>query len=335
MKITVYFLFTGGLALFTFLIGYYGFTDVSAALAFSGLGLIWVAMFHLIPLIVNTIAWQCLLPYRNRPSFHVIVWVRWIGESINSLLPAAQVGGHLAKARLLIHHGVQGPIAGSSVVVELTISVVTQIIFTLMGVVLLLRINVPEIVNSILIGLGIMALLVTGFCFAQRFGMFGRLIRVLTRFGGDRDWEYLVGGAAAIDKAILQIYSNSRSLLAAGFWRICGWIVGTGEVWIALYFLGSPVSFTHALLLESLGQAVRAAAFLIPGGLGVQEGGYLAFGSLLGLSPDISLALSLTKRVRELLLGLPGLIAWQVVEMHGFLHRCSKLLRKFISKPVE
>jgi uncharacterized membrane protein YbhN (UPF0104 family) len=75
-----------------------------------------------------------------------------------------------------------------------------------------------------------------------------------------------------------------------------------------LRLLGSPVSWADALALESLGSAIRAAGFAIPGSLGVQEGGYLLLAPLLGLRPDVALAVSLGKRARELLLGIPGLI---------------------------
>jgi uncharacterized membrane protein YbhN (UPF0104 family) len=61
-------------------------------------------------------------------------------------------------------------------------------------------------------------------------------------------------------------------------------------------------------MLESLGQAIRGAAFAVPGALGVQEGGYLLLAPVVGLSPEAALALSLIKRARELLLGVPGLI---------------------------
>ncbi len=88
--------------------------------------------------------------------------------------------------------------------------------------------------------------------------------------------------------------------------------MGVGEVWLALSFLGHPVSLLSAMMLESLGQAVRAGAFAVPGALGVQEGGYVMLGRVLGLGPETALALSLAKRVRELLLGIPGLIAWQL-----------------------
>lgn len=314
MRTGAYLLFIGGLVLFTLLIAYHGLGDVAAALAVSGWGLLWVTLFHLVPLIVDAVAWRCLLFDGNRAPLWVMAWVRWIGEAINGLLPVARVGGDLVRARLIVHRGIPGSISGGSVVVELTVGVVTQIVFTLMGVGLLLYSGDREVVTLVLIGLGIMGLLVTGFCLAQRFGMFGGFVRILTRLGGNRDWQSLVGGAAALDDAIWHIYRNRSALLASGFWRLCGWIVGAGEVWFALYFLGSPVSLTNALLLESLGQAIRAAAFLIPAGLGVQEGGFLVLGGLLGLTPEVSLALSLTKRVRELLLGVPGLIVWQAAE---------------------
>lgn len=74
-------------------------------------------------------------------------------------------------------------------------------------------------------------------------------------------------------------------------------------------------------MLECLGQAVRSAAFAVPGALGVQEGGYLLFSVSIGIAPEIGLALSLIKRVRELLLGLPGLLVWQILEGRNFLQR--------------
>lgn len=81
-----------------------------------------------------------------------------------------------------------------------------------------------------------------------------------------------------------------------------------------LYFLNLPFSVTDAFILESLNSGVRASAFLVPGALGAQEGGFVLFGALLGLPADIALVISLSKRVRELALGAPGLVAWQWVE---------------------
>jgi uncharacterized membrane protein YbhN (UPF0104 family) len=59
----------------------------------------------------------------------------------------------------------------------------------------------------------------------------------------------------------------------------------------------------------------------VPGALGVLEGGIVVFGALFGLPADMALAISLSKRVRELALGLPGLMAWQWVEGQNLLRR--------------
>jgi uncharacterized membrane protein YbhN (UPF0104 family) len=88
----------------------------------------------------------------------------------------------------------------------------------------------------------------------------------------------------------------------------------TGEIWIALWALGSPVTVWDAIILESLLQLVRGVAFIVPAALGVQEGALLGLGIAFGLAPETGLALSLVRRVRDLSLGIPGLIAWQLSE---------------------
>src|SRR5262249_2417568 len=87
-----------------------------------------------------------------------------------------------------------------------------------------------------------------------------------------------------------------------------GWVFGTAEVYFILILLRFPISWGDALLLESLGQAIRAAGFAIPGSLGVQEGGYLLLAPLAHLRPETALAPSPAHRSREVVLGLPGLL---------------------------
>ncbi|RMF84180.1 MAG: TIGR00374 family protein, partial [Nitrospirae bacterium] len=110
------------------------------------------------------------------------------------------------------------------------------------------------------------------------------------------------------------LYGRTGAPAASALAHLAAWVAGAGEVWLALRFLGHPVGAVEALLLESLGQAVRSSAFAVPGALGVQEGGLLLLGRLLGIPPTTALALSLVKRVRELALGLPGLLAWPLAE---------------------
>jgi putative membrane protein len=144
----------------------------------------------------------------------------------------------------------------------------------------------------------------------QRRGLFSKLSRLANRFSGKRDWSSLLNRAESIDVAIEATYDRGGAVTACFLLSLAGWLVGTGEVFLILQLLGHPVTWISALLLESLGQAIRGAAFAIPGALGVQEGGYLLLAPLAGLPPEMALALSLAKRAREILLGLPGLVYW-------------------------
>ena len=64
-------------------------------------------------------------------------------------------------------------------------------------------------------------------------------------------------------------------------------------------------------MIESLGQAVKAAGFVVPGALGVSEGGMVVVAGLFGVPPAAAIALALIKRLREIAFGLPALAAWQ------------------------
>lgn len=52
--------------------------------------------------------------------------------------------------------------------------------------------------------------------------------------------------------------------------------------------------------------------FLVPGALGIQEGGYMMLAALVGIPAHLGLTLSLARRVREMMLSVPALLAWQV-----------------------
>jgi hypothetical protein len=47
----------------------------------------------------------------------------------------------------------------------------------------------------------------------------------------------------------------------------------------------------------------------------VQEAGYAGLGALFGIPPEISLGVSLLRRARDLALGIPILLIWQLVEV--------------------
>jgi putative membrane protein len=306
-----------GLALFTGLLVYRGIGEVVAALTVAGVGVFGVALFHVIPMLADALGWRRLLAGPGQPGIGTMLWARWIGESVNGLLPVLQVGGNVAKARLVAQQGVPGARAGASVVVDVTLVVTSQMLFTLIGLVLLAARMGGDLVRGAAAGAAVMALALLGFHAFQRRRGFARLARVVERMTS-RQGTSLVTNAAALDRAVSDLYADRRAIGAAWAWHLASWVVGVGEVWLALWCLGRPVDLATAALLESLAQAVRAAAFAVPAALGVQEGGFLALGAALGIPPTTALALSLVKRVRELTLGLPGLVCWQLASLPEF-----------------
>ncbi len=300
-----------GLALFTALLVRQGVREVGAAIAVAGSGLVVVALLHVVPMLADALGWRALLRGATRPGVGTMLLARWIGESVNGLLPVMQLGGSVAKARLLARRGVPGTAAAASVVVDVTLVVCTQMLFALGGLwLLVVRVETARLAVPVAVAVGITTSALGGFVLVQRKGLFAALARLAGRVAGAAHSASL--GAAALDARVGRTYRDHRAVAASGGWHLLSCLAGTGEVWLALRLLDSPVDVGAALLLESLGQLVRTGAFAVPGALGVQEGGYVLLGPLLGLTPATSLALSLTKRVRELALGVPGLIAWQL-----------------------
>lgn len=302
-----------------------GAAAVGQALLLIGWGIIPIALYHLMPLWASTMSWRAMLPAAGRPSIAGLTWVRWIRESINTLLPVGQVGGDLVAVRLSYAMGVSGPYAAGSMVVDLTVGVLTQIVFVLIGLALLLAQStdaaVLSVVWGVLIGMGVFIVAIAAFFFVQRAGIFGLVAKVGGALIKNDSMKTIAGRAGRIDDAVRAIYRDRAALVRACAWRLVGWIVGTGEIYLILYFLGHPVSLAEAMILESLGQGVKAAAFLVPGALGVLEGSFIIFGAMFGIGAELSLAVALAKRVRELLLGLPGLLAWQMSEGRRLLKR--------------
>ncbi len=300
------------------MVGVHGFAEVLSATAVAGWGLLWVCAIQALPMFADAVAWRWLITTPERVPLSLLFWIRWIGEAVNNLLPTATIGGEFLRAWLANRAGgVVGTVAGASVVVDLTLAVLTQVVFTIMGLGVLVALGADRhLVDAALIGGGLLTVCVLLFFIAQRAGMFGFSSRLVASVANRAGWTSLVDDATALDGAIRTLYARRPAVIASAIWRLLGWLAGTLEVWAALWFLGHPVGFAEALMVESLVRAVRSAAFMVPGALGVQEGSLIVLGSVIGLAPDVSLALSLVKRVRELAWGLPGLAAWQLSALH-------------------
>ncbi|MGE3622496.1 MAG: flippase-like domain-containing protein [Bdellovibrionales bacterium] len=310
-----------GLVVATGIIVWSGYADVLAALSVAGWGILWTSLFHLVPMTCCIIGWRALMPGRARPSHLFMLYILWLRSSVNNMMPVARIGGEIVGARAMIKHHIRKTTAIASTVVETTTSILAVFVFDLIGIAMFASMaGRSSTVAQLALGLLLALPELSGLVFIQRVGFFGLLDRLFTLMLRDT-WKKFAGDTAKFDRAVHAMYRRTGRVLYCFFWQFMSWATGAGEIWLALYFLGHPISFAEAFMLEALIQASSSVAFAVPGALGVQEAGFVFFGGMLGLGPDIAAATAVIRRCRDLLLYVPGLVVWQVQEGRWMLRK--------------
>jgi putative membrane protein len=315
MRIAVRIALAAGLALLIALILREG-SAILIPLARAGRVLLWLVPLHALPIFLDSLGWRVLIARWRESRLGSLFWIATVREAINRLLPAANIGGELVGIRLLAERGIDGVAAAASVATEVVLTVISQYLFVLIGVLCLLRLtHTVRVVDDVLIGLAASLPLVVLLAVLLRYGsVFGRLERLAVRLLGEQAPSFLTGQSASLDAAIRELCSDRPRLLTTIAWQVTGMVSGSLETWLALRWLGHPVHFGAAVALESLTMTLRNFAFLVPAGLGVQEASLVGFGALLGINGELALALSLAKRMREILFGVPALLSWYWME---------------------
>lgn len=270
-----------------------------------------VVPWFALPLTAATEAWRVLVPRAERPPFAAAAWLSWLGLAVNWLLPVATIGGEIVKLALIRRRGASGAVLAASLIVDKTLQVVTQIVFVLGGAALFAACTGELAWHWA--GLSGLAAVTAGlalFVAGQRAGMFGRLAAVL-KYGGAAG---LTESALRLDEALVASWGRRRDLIRGCIWRLAFRMLLAGEVAIVLVWAGHPATVLEVLVLESITQGARMSAFIVPAGIGMQEGALIAAGLALGVPLEALVALALVKRLREVIVAVPALVLWQVGE---------------------
>lgn len=252
-------------------------------------------------------------PARRLPLF---LWSRMAREAASDLLPFSQLGGLVVCTRVLLRGGIQRTPIYAAMIVDLTTEMLSQLFFTLFGLWMLsVTFMDPATTRALrpLVWIGALVVLATtlAFVFLQRPAL--RLMAFLAR----RLLPDVQAGIEQVLAELARVYRQPGAVAGALLFNLLAWLASAASAWLILWLMGSPIRFGHAVALESLIFAIRAVAFLIPGALGVQEAGYALLAPAFGLDPGIAVTLSLIKRAREIAVGLPALIVWQIGEVRS------------------
>ena len=261
-------------------------------------------------LLLSARAWRWVLP--QRLPLRRLFRLRIIREGIDSLLPVAQVGGEVVGAHLLARDSaglaqLGLAQAGASVVVDVTLEFLTQLLFLLAGVAALAATSPGGGWQGWLRAALGTAAMAGGLLAAQRFG----LLRLLELLAGQIAARWPGAGSLyGMNEAAAAMVARHRRMLVSAGLHLIAWLLGSVESWAVLHALGAEVGWVPALIVEALGMAARSAGFAVPGALVVQETGFALAAAAVGLPEPLGLSLSLVKRVREVLVGLLGLALW-------------------------
>jgi putative membrane protein len=305
-----------GLSLLTVLVVRSDLAAMWRTVRSAGWNLLWLAPYRIPFFLLYAIGWRSLLrPYdpQRRAGLGYIFWVTTVREAIDRLLPVASVGGAVAGVRLMRWRGIAVAPAAATVAAEVVLTMVALYVFTAVGLFLLSDLGATEeTYHHVLIALLLSLPAPIGTGLLLRYGsVFGRIEAFLRPMVGE---SALSEGAVALDRELRACLSRGWTLAFAGALELIALLSASFEVWLALRLFGHPVDARSAMMLESLTQAMRHLAFVVPAGLGVQEAGFVLFGHVLGVSSELALAVSMAKRMREVLCGVPALISWQLLE---------------------
>lgn len=310
-----------GLAVAVWAFGVTGWDGVIRALARMGPGgfLLFTLWFLGVFLLLGA-AWLSATPGEPIERLWLFTWARMVREAASDLLPFSQLGGVVLGARTLTVHGVVSRRANGGLLVDMTTEMAAQLVFTVTGIALFLMTVTGEGETAalrplIFTGTAVMLAMMAAFFVAHRFGL-GHAGRLAARL--------LPGADIAADEILDElrtIYARFSAVAFSFLFNLLAWLASAAGAWIGMRLMGVTVPFSAMVMVESLIFTLRSVAFVVPGALGVQEVGYLALAPIVGIAPDAMLALSLAKRSRDLVLGLPTLIGWQLIEARAIVAR--------------
>src|ERR1700742_617583 len=154
---------------------WYGADHVGEAIVSAGWAALLVVAVRAAAVAIAGGGWWLLFPADVRPSVWLCTGLRFVREGANALLPLAQIGGDFIGARCLALRGVRGTMAAASVIVDVLMQAGTQLMFAIVGLMLLIEAGGNELVVwPVAIGIAVAIPALGGFFVAQ--GHYGQRV---------------------------------------------------------------------------------------------------------------------------------------------------------------
>lgn len=289
-----------------------GWTPLMDGLDAVGWKLLWLVPLHFLADALDSVGWRALLRSSPcRPGALYFAWAAAMRNAAGALLPVVGAAAPLIGVGLIAARGVRGYLAFASVIVECSVSLISQALFvlgasalcaTLPGAARLLWLTWPPALVTLALGML--------FVLLQRRRVLYRAVAALAMRWWPRVRRQGRSTPIRLYAALRAIHRCRGVLTVCMLWQMAALAVGALELWLVLALLHRPVGIMVPLLLQAAVRMSRSLTFTVPAGLGVQEGVFAAVAAASGIPVSIGLSLSLMARCRDVLFGMPLLALW-------------------------
>ena len=297
--------FLTGVVLLGVIIAEIDLVEVGVQVAKVGYGILVIVGIYFVAFFVDSFSWQMTIrgvPLNGIWAYRI--WkLRMIGESFNSVIPAGGMGGEPVKAAMLkTHYGINLHDGAASLILAKTINVIALVIFLIGGFVLMIEGGALPRVYEYVAGAGLLAFALGVFLFfvIQRFSITSLTGTWISQWRVGRRFESVLYHIHGMDGRLVDFYTQAKGRFAGAlFLALVNWMLGVVEIYYTLVFLGNPVTWAEAWIIEAVAQMVRTGAFFIPAAIGVQEGAFLLVCGAITGSASVGVAVSVIRRIRE------------------------------------
>ena len=297
-----------GLILFALLAANVSWADTWGALRKLTLGaILWLTVANIAALLPMFGRWWVILKAQGyQVPFSAVARYSLSGFAISYITPGPQFGGEPYQViQLQRQHGIPIPQATASVTIEKMLMLVTNLVFLIPGIALLLQSQLfasADLLTGLVPGLaaaGLLLALLWGWVYDRR------PLTHLSHWLPEK-WGASIGRT---EDEIARFCSQQPAQLGwAALMSALNWLLLAAEYFLMARFLGIPINGTQALIMLTV---FRIALLLpIPAGLGAVEGGHVWILESLGIGAGAELALSLSLLIRLRDICIAGVGLW-------------------------
>ena len=295
-----------GVGVFLYVVYRMGWRTILDNIAQFGAWFVVISLLQVVWVVLQATSWYTIQNgLFHRAGFLSFVRIKIISDTMNTVLPAANLGGDamrafLIKPRIPLKEGVAG------IMVDKAVESLAGVLFMAFGILIpVVFVPIPRVLLvpagvSLLVLLAAVALLVLfqfrGF-YRSATNIFGWIPAVRRWLHKNEEW------LRVLDDHMRRSYLTGRTRipLATGL-HLMARLVGVLEVVVVLRVLHQPVTYLGAWFISAAVTVANTVLFIVPGHWGVQEGTSVLVMKAMSFSGSAGLSLAVIRRIRRLFL---------------------------------